>query len=175
MVWFGLVGLWCLTIFQLYLGSQFLLVEETGGPRENHRSVPSHLTNICGFTVHCKQKSNMNSIFRYLRFNRSSTGIVVVGLLSTYLVFIFNTYIRGSHGRDRIKKIKNHDKAANIVHLNGIESDRVSSLEKTMVLSPEVCIFIDGLVWFGWFMVFNNISVIPWQSIFRSASFLNIV
>ena len=44
----------------------------------------------------------MNSIFRYLRFNRSSTGIVVVGLLSTYLVFIFNTYIRGSHGRDRM-------------------------------------------------------------------------
>jgi hypothetical protein len=57
---------------------------------------------ICGFTLHCKQKSNMNSIFRYLGFNRSSTGIVVVGLLSTYLVFIFNTYIRGSHGRDRM-------------------------------------------------------------------------
>jgi hypothetical protein len=48
----------------------------------------------------------------------------------------------------KIKKIINHDKAANIVHLNGIESDSVSSIEKTMVLSPEVCIFIDGLV--GW-------------------------
>jgi hypothetical protein len=30
------------TRFQLYRGSQFLLVEETGGPRENHRPFASH-------------------------------------------------------------------------------------------------------------------------------------
>jgi hypothetical protein len=39
-------GLLCLTplstIFQLYRGSQFLLVEETGVPGENHRYVASH-------------------------------------------------------------------------------------------------------------------------------------
>jgi len=46
--------------------------------------------------------------------------------------------------RGRPKKIKNHDKAANIVHLNGIESDSVSIIEKTMVLSPEVCICIEN-------------------------------
>jgi len=31
-----------LTIFQLYCGGQFYLVEETGGPGENHRPVTSH-------------------------------------------------------------------------------------------------------------------------------------
>jgi hypothetical protein len=30
------------TIFQLYRGGQFLLVEETEAPRENHRPVASH-------------------------------------------------------------------------------------------------------------------------------------
>jgi hypothetical protein len=43
-MWFGLV-LCCLappkTIFQLYRGS-VLLVEETGVPGENHRTVASH-------------------------------------------------------------------------------------------------------------------------------------
>lgn len=43
----------------------------------------------------------------------------------------------------KIKKIINHDKAANIVHLNGMESDSVSSIEKT-VLSTEVCICIEN-------------------------------
>jgi len=40
------LGFWCLTqlstIFQLYRGSQFLLVEETRVPGENHIPATSH-------------------------------------------------------------------------------------------------------------------------------------
>jgi hypothetical protein len=40
------LGLWysmpLSTIFQLYSGSQFFLVEETGVPAENHRPTASH-------------------------------------------------------------------------------------------------------------------------------------
>jgi len=40
------LGLWCLTplstIFKLYRGDQFLLVEGTGVPGENHRPVANH-------------------------------------------------------------------------------------------------------------------------------------
>jgi hypothetical protein len=34
------------TISQLYRGFSVLLVEETGGPRENHRPVASHLQTL---------------------------------------------------------------------------------------------------------------------------------
>ena len=47
--------LWCLTpfstIFQLYRGGQFLLVEETGVPGENHRSVTDKLYHIMTYRV----------------------------------------------------------------------------------------------------------------------------
>ena len=35
-------GLWCSTIFQLYRGGKFLLVEENGVPGENHQPAASH-------------------------------------------------------------------------------------------------------------------------------------
>ena len=39
-VWMSTV--WMSTIFQSYRGGQLFLVEETGGPVENHRTVTSH-------------------------------------------------------------------------------------------------------------------------------------
>jgi hypothetical protein len=62
-VWFGL---WCLMplspIFQLYRGSQVLLVEKTGVPVENHRPVASHIQtlshNVASSTLRHEQGSN---------------------------------------------------------------------------------------------------------------------
>jgi hypothetical protein len=48
-VWFCLMPL--LTIFQLYRGGQ-LLVEETGGPGENHWPVASHWQTLSHNVVH---------------------------------------------------------------------------------------------------------------------------
>jgi hypothetical protein len=44
------------TIFQLYQGGQFLLVKETGGSGENHRSVA-----VSNFTNINKTKDSLNS------------------------------------------------------------------------------------------------------------------
>jgi hypothetical protein len=60
LMWWLLLTLfawWCLTplstIFQLYRGSHsVLLVEETGGPGENHRSVASHWQTLSHNVVH---------------------------------------------------------------------------------------------------------------------------
>ena len=50
------------TIFQLYRGGQFSLVEETGIPTENHRPVASHWQtlshNIVSNTPHHERGSN---------------------------------------------------------------------------------------------------------------------
>jgi len=47
---------WCLTIlsttFQLYRGRPVFLVEETGGPGENHRPVASHWQALSHNVIH---------------------------------------------------------------------------------------------------------------------------
>jgi hypothetical protein len=53
----GLFVWWCLTslstIFQLYRGGQLVvLVEETGGPEENHRPIASHWQTLSHNVVH---------------------------------------------------------------------------------------------------------------------------
>ena len=45
------LGLWWLTIFQLYRDGQFLVVEETGVPGENHCPVVSHWQTLSHIVV----------------------------------------------------------------------------------------------------------------------------
>jgi hypothetical protein len=64
-VWWCLMPL--LTIFQLYHGGQFLLMEETGVPVENHRPVASNW-----------QTLSHNVVSSTLRHERGSNSTVVV-------------------------------------------------------------------------------------------------
>ena len=72
------LGLWCLTtfstIFQLYRGCQFLLVDETGVHGENHRPTASHRQTLS----HKVESSTPRHGLSYL-------AIIIIPLASTSL------------------------------------------------------------------------------------------
>jgi hypothetical protein len=96
-LWNEGLGLWCLmplfTIFQLYRGGQFLLVEETG---ENHRPVTDKLCHIMLYWVDLPMNHEISQhLIKYQRLSRAC--IVHLVIKRTNWSYVKTMSCSGSH------------------------------------------------------------------------------